>query len=275
MSKIYEELDFTDDFMFCKVLINNPELCHELLELIIGKKVGKFTRLDKQMPIEITADGKGVRFDVYSEDDKNLVYDCEMQTSGNDNLPKRTRYYQGMIDLNLIERGADYTELKKSYIIFICTFDVFKQGLHKYTFRNCCEESPQLVLDDESTKIFLCAGGGADDVSPKMKDFLDWMVNKRKGKSKFVQRLDEAVQKARNHEEWRMEYMTLLMRDNKMREEGRVEGRIEGSAKEIVEMGLEFGLSESEILSRLQKKLNIKLGKARELFGKYKNEERL
>lgn len=47
--------------------------------------------------------------------------------------------------------------------------------------------------------------------------------------------------------------MTLLMRDNKMREEGRVEGRIEGSAKEIVEMGLEFGLSESEILSRLQK----------------------
>ena len=40
-------------------------------------------------------------------------------------------------------------------------------------------------------------------------------------------------------------------------------------------MGLEFGLSESEILSRLQKKLNIKLGKARELFGKYKNEERL
>ena len=96
-------------------------------------------------------------------------------------------------------------------------------------------------------------------------------MNKRKGKSKFVKRLDEAVQKARNHEEWRMEYMTLLMRDNKMREEG----RIEGSAKEIVEMGLEFGLSESEILSRLQKKLNIKLGKARELFGKYKNEERL
>ena len=46
-----------------------------------------------------------------------------------------------------------------------------------------------------------------------------WMVNKRKGKSEFVNRLDEAVQKARSYEEWRMEYMTLLMRDNKMREE--------------------------------------------------------
>ena len=49
--------------------------------------------------------------------------------------------------------------------------------------------------------------------------FMYWMVNKRKGKSEFVNRLDEAVQKARSHEEWRMEYMTLLMRDNKMREE--------------------------------------------------------
>lgn len=58
MQKNYEELDFTDDFMFCKVLTNNPELCHELLELVIGKNVGKFTRLDKQKPIEITADGK-------------------------------------------------------------------------------------------------------------------------------------------------------------------------------------------------------------------------
>ena len=88
--------------------------------------------------------------------------------------------------------------------------------------------SPLLELDDESTKILLCAGGDADDVSPEMKEFLDWMVHKRKGRSRFVKRLDEAVQKARNHEEWRLEYMTLLMRDNKMREEGRLAGRKEG-----------------------------------------------
>ena len=116
-AKKYDDLTFTDDFMFCKVMTTNPELCHELLELILGKKVGAFTRLDQQKPIEMTADGKGIRFDVYSEDDSGIVYDCEMQTSKKDNLPKRTRYYQGMIDLNLLERGADYKELKKSYVI--------------------------------------------------------------------------------------------------------------------------------------------------------------
>nr|WP_308648412.1 hypothetical protein [uncultured Agathobacter sp.] len=40
--KEYEELNFTDDFMFCKVMTNNPDLCHELLELIIGHRIGKY-----------------------------------------------------------------------------------------------------------------------------------------------------------------------------------------------------------------------------------------
>lgn len=221
--KKYEELTFTDDFMFCKILTNNPELCHELLELILGRKVGAFTRLDKQKPIEITADGKGVRFDVYSEDDSNTVYDCEMQTTDNRNLPKRTRYYQGMIDLSLIERGADYNKLKRSYIIFICPFDEFKLGLHKYTFQNRCNEQPELVLGDESTKIFLCAGGDANDVSDDMKEFLEWLTTGKTGQCELVNNLDHAIQKARDHEEWRLEYMTLLMRDQEMMKKGRNE----------------------------------------------------
>ena len=36
-----------------------------------------------------------------------------------------------MIDLNLIERGADYNDLRKNYIIFICPFDV-EEWRHEY-----------------------------------------------------------------------------------------------------------------------------------------------
>ena len=49
------------------------------------------------------------------------------------------------------------------------------------------------------------------------------------------------------------------------------ETRLEGKAEEIVEMGHEFGLSEDDILTRLQNKLNISLQKAQEylaMFGK-------
>ena len=130
-----------------------------------------------------------------------------------------------------MERGANYKELKKSYVIFICPFDEFKRGLHKYTFENRCKEMPELVLGDESTKIFLCAGGDADDVSDDMKDFLNWLTTEQTGDSRLVNKLEKAVQKAKKHEEWKVEYMTLLMRDNEMREEGRKEGREEGRAE--------------------------------------------
>lgn len=112
MSKKYEELDFTDDFFFCKILMKNKRLCKELLELILKIKIEKIVFSMEQKPIEITADGKGVRLDVYVEDDEKTIYDIEMQPTMKKNLPKRSRYYQGMIDLNLIERGANYKELK-------------------------------------------------------------------------------------------------------------------------------------------------------------------
>lgn len=49
------------------------------------------------------------------------------------------------------------------------------------------------------------------------------------------------------------------------------DGKMEGKAEEIVEIGYEFGLSENDILERLQTKLNISLQKAQEylaMFGK-------
>lgn len=51
------------------------------------------------------------------------------------------------------------------------------------------------------------------------------------------------------------------------RAEGRQEGRLEGEAKGIVEIGLEFGLSEEDIIAKLQIKLNISLHKAQEYFA--------
>lgn len=49
------------------------------------------------------------------------------------------------------------------------------------------------------------------------------------------------------------------------------EGRIEGKAEEIIESGYDFGMSEQDILARLQKKLQITLEEAErylETFGK-------
>lgn len=111
-------------------------------------------------------------------------------------------------------------------MIFICPFDVFKKGLHKYSFENICVEDTSIKLKDDAVKIFLCAGGTADDVSDDLAAFLDYISGKTVN-NRFVNELDAAVEQAKKHEEWRMEYMTLLMRDQEMIKKGMAEGSLE------------------------------------------------
>ena len=232
MTKSYEELTFADDFMFCKIMESNQDLCRELTELILGRKIGGILTIDKQKPIEVTADGRGVRFDIYMMEDNQTVYNIEMQAGPIDDLPCRTRYYQGMIDLDMMERGAKFYELKNSYIIFICLENLFPEiGLHKYSFAMRCRECQNLELGDRSHRIIISAKGDQNDVSEELQAFLSYLTSGTP-ETDLTKRLDHHVQEARSHIVWRKEYMTLLERDERMREEGREEGRKEGREEE-------------------------------------------
>lgn len=59
-----------------------------------------------------------------------------------------------MRDLQLLDKGQTYKQLKPSYIIFICPFDTLGAEKHIYTFQNICREDHRIVLRDKTTKIF-------------------------------------------------------------------------------------------------------------------------
>ena len=233
--KKYEELELRDDFMFSRIM-SNPKFVKPLLETILGVKIRKIVYPQTQKTIDLSLQAKGIRLDVYVEDDQNTVFNLEMQTSDGATLPKRMRYYQGMIDLNILDKGQDYTTLKKSYVIFICTFDPFGEGRHIYTFCNTCQENTALTLDDDAVKIILSTKGTMDDVSPEMKRILDYIDGKG-ASDKFTEELEEAVRSARQNERWRLDYMTLeyeyRQRYLEGKEEGREEGRAEGRERTI------------------------------------------
>ncbi len=63
--------------------------------------------------VEIYDDARGIRLDVYVDDDKGTIYNIEMQAANNDNLPKRSRYYESLTDLDILELGATFRRLKK------------------------------------------------------------------------------------------------------------------------------------------------------------------
>ena len=95
---------------------------------------------------------------------------------------------------------------------------------------NLCFEDPKIALGDETEKIFLCAKGTADDVSEKMLAFLDYIASGMPS-DRFTNALENEGKKARDHIQWRTEYMTFLEQLEKEREEGRAEGLAEGLAE--------------------------------------------
>lgn len=113
-------------------------------------RLRRFNIPNEKKTIEARSDGKGIRLDVYVEDaNEERWFDVEMQVADSANLAKRMRYYQGLIDLDKLKRGQHYGELGKSFIIFICPFDHFKQGRHVYTFRERCDQDTALVLEQQ------------------------------------------------------------------------------------------------------------------------------
>ena len=141
-----------------------------------------------------------------------------------------------------MEKGDDYNHLKKSYVIFICTFDPFGLGRHIYTFENRCSEDTTLTLNDGTVKIILNTKGTLDDVSPEMKRLLDYVDGKGVSDT-FTRDLEEAVQSARQNEKWRLDYMTLQQEYRERFQEGKVEGIKEGKIE---------GLREGKIVGKIE-----------------------
>ena len=71
--KRFESLRFTDDFIFCKVLENNTDLTKELLEIILGFPISEVRNTESQKSLRFTPADRGVRFDVYVEDEHSVV----------------------------------------------------------------------------------------------------------------------------------------------------------------------------------------------------------
>ena len=232
MIKKYEDLTITDDFMFCKLLQNNPDISQEIVELVIGKKIGGIVTADRQRPIEITPDGRGVRMDVYLKDDEDTVYNIEMQTAKIDNIPKRARYYQSMIDVELIERGSHYSDLNNSYVIFFMLQDPFENSAPIYTFENKCDEQPDLTLGDGTKKIFVNANGIRDILDYDMNAFLDYMCGKEPS-SELTNKIEERIAQVKRNERWKGEFMTLYEHYQIERAEGEAIGIEKGLAKAV------------------------------------------
>ena len=189
--------------------------------------------VETQKTLKLEADAHGVRFDAFVESSK-LWADIEMQTSDGLELDKRARYYHANIDLDFLEQGKRYEELKPSYVIFICTFDHFNMDEPVYFFRSWDVEK-SLPLKDLSYTIMLNTKCSPEKVPEVLKPFYEYLNDPKKNQaSELTRMIDERVRKF-NSSEWRQKYMTFeyILNEQKRESEaiGFEKGRSEGAAQ--------------------------------------------
>ena len=221
--KAWEDLTFTDDFMFSQVM-KNKEICKEVVETILGIKVGKIEFLTSQYEIEIDPEAKTIAMDVYLRDEKKII-NVELQNGHRLELPKRSRYYQAAADIDNTSPGELYSEMKDNYVIFICTFDPFLQGKAFYKFENIClNEDKPLRLNDGTYKIFL--NTAADDLTlldPELKLFYDY-IRRGTADSTLTEKINSSITELKENRETRRKYMTYTTRIAEAKSEAREEG---------------------------------------------------
>ena len=215
--------------------------CRDFLEMVLGFPIAR-VEISKEKSVVYHPEYKGVRLDIYAQDEEQTCYNVEMQAASRPHLGKRSRYYHSQMDMDLLLSGRDYEDLPPAYVIFVCDFDPFGDKKYKYTFCNICEEESAVDLGDERYTIFLSTRGeNPQEVSESLVNFLkfvkaDLKESKEESEDPFVRQLQKTIEKIKVNREMGERFMVFQEMLSEERVVGRNEGKQEMQKETIVRL---------------------------------------
>lgn len=241
-SKTLQELNLTDDFLF-DVATEELENCKAIIELTTGLRLKSLKWKSGQKVIHNLPGKRGVRLDFIAESEDGMIFDVEMQNRNEGNIPKRTRFYQALIDAPILKSGErGFDKMNPLYIIIICNYDPYGKKKYCYTFDNQCKEVPGLRLGDEVTKLLLSTKGeNEEEVSKELVDFLHYVTESNENGlpdecDERLKRLHESIREIKASADMEVEYMKMEERERIIRDEGKQIGIINGKIESVLEL---------------------------------------
>ena len=248
--KIEPWFGFTEDKVFGMVM-ENKDFCKYLLEIIIPDlKIRTIDWLDEQVEInnpERKSDAKEVRLDVLVTDHEGRVFNIEMQTTDQDDIGRRMRYYLSRLDLRYtLNKGKTYRNLKDAYIIFLCNFkpkkdDKFYESYHTYS-----DQDRSKQLQDGVTKIIINSQVSAEGQSEDLKALAKLMNNEPVRLNKHFDYAQRRIKEINEDPEMREK---IMLYETRMLEREQAAAKIAGKVAyaEGRKDGVEQGRAEGKI----------------------------
>lgn len=250
---IPEDMEFNlSDFALFLSVMKNKKAYESTLSIITDNPKLSLKEVHVEEVVLNKSGKRAIRLDAWAIDTENRQYNTEMQNEADqDDLRKRARFYQGLIDTSILKSGRKtrYRHLPSTMIIFITQEDIFGKNLAQYTFTEQCEEVSGLRLEDGTTKVFL--NMSSQTGRPELISLLQYMKETRMDnpnilvKDKRILKLAEVVEEVKQSEEWEAVKMSILS----------------VGIERGTEIGKEIG---TEIGKEIGKELGIKLGRTEE-----------
>ena len=217
-SLLPEDMEFNlSDFALFLSVMKNQEAHRCILSIIMGEPDLELVGIHAEEVVLNRSGKRAIRLDAAAVDTKKRRYSTEMQNdTSQDDIRKRSRYYQSLLDTPLLKSGREtrYRHLPPSVVTFITQEDIFGKDLSKYTFREQCEEVPGLHLEDGTMKLFLKKKKKNGD--PVLVSLLQYMKQSRidnpeiQVKDERIVTLDAVVREVKQSEEWEAVKMSIL-----------------------------------------------------------------
>ena len=252
----FKDLTIRDAFMFAAVM-SDREICRRVLELALGIPILE-VHVQTEKTMAYHPEYHGVRLDVYAADANRTRFNVEMQVKLQKFLSKRSRYYHDQIDMDVLLTGESYENLPDTYVIFICDFDPFGDGLYRYSTGTYCGENGKRVNDGIETIYLNAHGTNRKDTPEELLQFLDYVKNTGRKEEisttdPFVRRLQDTIDKIKLDRGMEERYMLLeeMMRNEKQK--GIQEGMQKGSQEMLVQCIIDSLESKFVIPDKLKK----------------------
>lgn len=269
-----EEMNLVEKFLFDETM-EDQEAYEAMVSILLEDEVHLLPWRETEKELRVSPQLRSIRLDVVSVDEKHNIYLAEMQQADTKNLRKRSRYYQGHIDVSLLPPGeVDFNKLPDSFFILVAPFDVFGKGLYRYTFVGTCIECPELQLQDGAVRIFInTKGKNSEMFSQEFLDLMEYITNtndevaERSGSSR-LRTLHECVKKVKLSEKVGVKLMQTWEEHAMIKNEGRMEGRMEAISI-LIETCKELKLSLEATRNKLVEKLSLDEKEVDSLLNKY------
>ena len=156
--------------VFMKVVFRDPLACQHTLRILSGNPELKVVhvRTEHEIAKAIFHDS---RLDVLAEDQEEKLYNMELQRKEYLDHAKRVRFYNAMVDSEILEKGKDYSTLPELNVYYISETDIWKKKQTCYRVKKTISEEGEAYRDGINITYINAEVDDQSEVAQLMKYF--------------------------------------------------------------------------------------------------------